>query len=229
MNLLQGLNPEQLAAVTLPHQHALILAGAGSGKTRVLTTRIAWLIPPARSARSRCWRSPSPTRRRRKCWRAWRRCCRSTCAACGSAPSTACATACCAPITATPGCRNCSRFSIRPTSLSAIKRLLKSLNVDDEKFPPRELQHFINAPEGAGPARQRRRGLGRLHEEARRALRGLRSAVPEGGRGRFRRTAAALLRAAVAQRGRCAATTRSASATSWSMNSRTPTCCNTAG
>ncbi|MDZ7653063.1 MAG: UvrD-helicase domain-containing protein [Burkholderiaceae bacterium] len=34
----------QLAAVTLPNQSALILAGAGSGKTRVLTTRIAWLI-----------------------------------------------------------------------------------------------------------------------------------------------------------------------------------------
>lgn len=42
--LLDNLNPEQLAAVTLPAQPALILAGAGSGKTRVLTTRIAWLI-----------------------------------------------------------------------------------------------------------------------------------------------------------------------------------------
>ena len=42
--MLASLNPEQRAAVTLPPEHALILAGAGSGKTRVLTTRIAWLL-----------------------------------------------------------------------------------------------------------------------------------------------------------------------------------------
>jgi len=50
-DLLDNLNPEQLEAVTLsvrPSEayipSALILAGAGSGKTKVLTTRIAWLI-----------------------------------------------------------------------------------------------------------------------------------------------------------------------------------------
>ena len=47
---LEHLNPEQLAAVTLPDEHALILAGAGSGKTRVLTTRIAWLVKGGRVA-----------------------------------------------------------------------------------------------------------------------------------------------------------------------------------
>jgi DNA helicase-2/ATP-dependent DNA helicase PcrA len=41
-SILSGLNNKQLEAVTLPQQSALILAGAGSGKTRVLTTRIAW-------------------------------------------------------------------------------------------------------------------------------------------------------------------------------------------
>ncbi len=42
--LLRNLNKEQHLAVTLPAESALILAGAGSGKTRVLTTRMAWLI-----------------------------------------------------------------------------------------------------------------------------------------------------------------------------------------
>lgn len=41
---LNGLNERQYTAVTAPMSNALVLAGAGSGKTRVLVSRIAWLV-----------------------------------------------------------------------------------------------------------------------------------------------------------------------------------------
>ncbi len=149
-DLLRGLNPEQLAAVTLPPQHALILAGAGSGKTRVLTTRIAWLIQTAqvgphgilavtftnKAAKEMLTRLSSMLPiNTRGMW-----------------------------VGTFHGlCNRLLRAHYRDAGLpqlfqildsadqqAAIKRLLKQLNVDDEKFPPRELQHFINAQKEQG-------------------------------------------------------------------------------
>lgn len=65
-SLIKDLNPQQMEAVKYYGQALLIGAGAGSGKTRVLTRRIAWLLAHG------FWRaafspSPSRTRPQRKC------------------------------------------------------------------------------------------------------------------------------------------------------------------
>ena len=149
-HLLDNLNPEQRAAVTLPHESALILAGAGSGKTRVLTTRMAWLIQTGqvsplgvlavtftnKAAKEMLTRIsamlPINTRgmwvgtfhglSNRLLRTHWRE---------AGLPQS---------------------FQILDSSdqLSAIKRLLKSLNVDTEKYEPKKVQWYINGNKEAG-------------------------------------------------------------------------------
>ena len=143
--LLHNLNPEQLAAVTLPATHALILAGAGSGKTRVLTTRIAWLLQNGyvspggilavtftnKAAKEMLTRLSAmlPVNVRGMWIGTFHGLCNRflrTHYQLANLPST---------------------FQILDTQdqLSAIKRLCKQFKIDDERFPPKDLARFISA------------------------------------------------------------------------------------
>ena len=146
--LLANLNPEQLAAVTLPAGHALILAGAGSGKTRVLTTRIAWLLQTGQASPGGILAVTFTNKAAKEmqarlsamlpvnvrgmwigtfhglCNRFLRAHCKLA-----NLPST---------------------FQILDTQdqLSSIKRLCKQYQVDDERHPPKKIVQFIaNAKE----------------------------------------------------------------------------------
>jgi DNA helicase-2/ATP-dependent DNA helicase PcrA len=149
-NLLHNLNEEQLAAVTLPAQHALILAGAGSGKTRVLTTRIAWLIQTGQT---------SPT---------------GILAVTFTNKAAKEMMARLSTMLANPTrgmwvgtfhglCNRLLRTHHRDAALpqtfqildsqdqlSSIKRLLKANNIDDDKYPAKTVMYFINNAKDQG-------------------------------------------------------------------------------
>ncbi|HEY1326481.1 MAG TPA: UvrD-helicase domain-containing protein [Casimicrobiaceae bacterium] len=146
--LLANLNPEQLAAVTLPHASALILAGAGSGKTRVLTTRIAWLLATGqasplsilavtftnKAAKEMLTRlsALTPMQTRGMWIGTFHGLCNRMLRAHHRAAQLPAA------------------FQILDTQdqLALIKRIYRAHNIDDERYPARQLQYFImNAKE----------------------------------------------------------------------------------
>ena len=152
--LLQNLNPEQLAAVTLPHASALILAGAGSGKTRVLTTRIAWLLATGQASPLAILGVTFTNK---------------------AAKEMLTRLAAATPVnirgmwigTFHGLCNRMLRIHYRDArlpqlfqildtqdQLALIKRLYRAHGIDDERFPARELQWFIavNKEEGRRPA-----------------------------------------------------------------------------
>ncbi|HEY5635553.1 MAG TPA: UvrD-helicase domain-containing protein [Burkholderiales bacterium] len=147
---LEHLNPEQLAAVTLPDEHALILAGAGSGKTRVLTTRIAWLVKEGRTtpgailavtftnkaAREMVTRVAAmlPVNLRGMWIGTFHGLCNRMLRAHHREAGLP------------------AQFQILDSQdqLAAVKRLLKSMNADEDRFPPREVQYYINGRKEEG-------------------------------------------------------------------------------
>ena len=84
--------------------------------------------------------------------------------------------------------------------LSAIKRLMKQHNVDDERFPAKETQWFIAGCKEEGLRAEHGGGAHRGRPPQGRDLPAVRRAVPARGRGRLRRADAAQLRAAARQR-----------------------------
>lgn len=51
-SFLSNLSAEQLDAVVAQEQHLRVIAGPGSGKTRVVAARVGWLLQQGASARS---------------------------------------------------------------------------------------------------------------------------------------------------------------------------------
>jgi DNA helicase-2/ATP-dependent DNA helicase PcrA len=148
--LLHGLNPEQLAAVTLPHESSLILAGAGSGKTRVLTTRIAYLIQSGQSGPSNIFAVTFTNKAAKEMLTRLSTLLPINTRGMWIGTFHGLANRMLRAHHAQAGLPALFQILDSADQLGAIKRLLKALNIDDEKYPPKQLQHFINGAKEQG-------------------------------------------------------------------------------
>ena len=149
-SLLNGLNPEQTAAVTLPHESALILAGAGSGKTRVLTTRIAYLIHTGQAGPGAIFAVTFTNKAAREMLTRLAALLPINTRGMWIGTFHGLANRMLRAHHREAGLPALFQILDSQDQLAAIKRLLKALNVDDEKYPPRQLQHFINGVKEQG-------------------------------------------------------------------------------
>ena len=149
MNYLANLNPQQQAAVENIKGPMMIIAGAGSGKTRVITMRIAHIIKQGadpfailaltftnKAAKEMLTRITSslPINTRGMWVGTFHGLCNRLLRAHHREAGLP------------------ASFQILDIAdqLSAIKRLMKLMNVDDEKFPPKQVQQFINGCKDEG-------------------------------------------------------------------------------
>lgn len=147
---LEHLNPEQLAAVTLPDEHALILAGAGSGKTRVLTTRIAWLIKGGRVSPSGVLAVTFTNKAAREMLTRLGAMSAANPRGMWMGTFHGLANRMLRAHHRDAGLPQTFQILDSQDQLAVIKRLLKGMNVDEDRFPPRELQWFINGQKEEG-------------------------------------------------------------------------------
>ncbi len=142
--ILNPLNDEQRAAVTAPPGATLVLAGAGSGKTRVLTHRIAWAINALARRPTTSSPSPSPTRPRPRCAIASRNCWTCRAAACGWATFHGIAHRLLRLHHQLAGLPPGFQILDSEDQQRLIKKVIRQQELDETRYVPRDVQYWIN-------------------------------------------------------------------------------------
>lgn len=148
--LLDGLNPEQREAVTLPDQNALVLAGAGSGKTRVLTSRIGWLIREGRATPGSILAVTFTNKASREMLSRIESVLKVNTRGMWVGTFHGLCNRMLRVHAADAGLPSGFQIIDQADQLSVVKRVMKSAGIDKETIEPKIVQHFINQHKEAG-------------------------------------------------------------------------------